>query len=98
MSVGLRTVAAVQSYVPSLADQHEVSLAETSAIYASDGSLLAYLHGVENRTVITGAQIPQVLRSAVVAIEDERFYSHPGVDFRSFIRALVTNVNTQRDH
>ena len=96
VSVGLRTVAAVQGYIPSLADQHQVSLAQTSAIYASDGSLLAYLHGVENRTVITGNQIPQVLRNAVVAIEDERFYTHPGVDFRSFIRALVTNVNSQR--
>jgi len=96
LSVGLRTVAAVQDEIPSLADQHQVSLAETSAIYAADGTLLAYLHGVENRTVISGKQIPQVLRNAVVAIEDERFYSHQGVDFESFIRALVTNVKAQQ--
>jgi penicillin-binding protein 1A len=96
LSVGLRTVAAVQNDIPSLADQHQVSLAETSSIYASDGTLLAYLHGVENRKVISGAQIPQVLRNAVVAIEDERFYSHQGVDFQSFVRALVTDVNAQQ--
>jgi penicillin-binding protein 1A len=96
LSVGLRTVAAVQNDIPSLADQHQVSLAQTSSIYAADGTLLAYLHGVENRTVISGKQIPQVLRNAVVAIEDERFYSHRGVDAESFIRALVTNVKAQQ--
>jgi penicillin-binding protein 1A len=96
LSVGLRTFAAVQNDIPSLEDQHQISLAETSAIYAADGSLLAYLHGVENRTVISGKQIPQVLRNAVVAIEDERFYSHQGVDLESFVRALATNISAQR--
>ncbi len=94
--MGLRTVAAVEDDIPSLGDQHQVSLAQTSAIYAADGTLLAYLHGVENRTVISGKQIPQVLRNAVVAIEDERFYSHRGVDLESFVRALVTNVQAQQ--
>ena len=95
LSFGLRTVAAVENDIPALQDQHQVSLAQTSAIYASDGTLLAYLHGIENRTVISGKQIPQVLRNAVVAIEDERFYSHPGVDLESVVRALVTNVKAQ---
>lgn len=96
LSVGLRAVASVQNDIPSLADQHTVSLAETSSIYAADGTLLAYLHGVENRTVISGKQIPQVLRNAVVAIEDQRFYQHQGVDAEGFIRALVANVRSQR--
>ena len=96
LSVGLRTVAAVENDIPSLSDQHQVSLAQTSSIYAADGTLLAYLHGVENRTVISGKQIPQVLRNAIVAIEDERFYSHQGVDLESFVRALVTNVKAQQ--
>jgi penicillin-binding protein 1A len=93
--LGLQAVASVQTDIPSLSDQHQVSLAETSSLYAADGTLLAYLHGVENRTVISGKQIPQVLRNAVVAIEDERFYSHQGVDFESFVRALVTNINAR---
>jgi penicillin-binding protein 1A len=96
LSLGLRTAAAVQADIPSLNDQHQVSLAQTSSIYAADGTPLAYLHGVENRTVISGNQIPAVLRNAVVAIEDERFYQHQGVDLESFARALVTNVNSQR--
>ncbi len=96
LSMGLHAVAAVEDDIPSLDDQHAVSLAQTSAIYAADGSRLAYLHGVENRTVISGRQIPQILRNALVAIEDERFYSHRGVDFESFVRALVTNVQAQQ--
>ncbi len=96
LSLGLRTAAAVEGEIPLLSDQHQVALAETSSIVASDGTLLAYLHGVENRTVISGDQIPQVMRNAVVAIEDERFYQHQGVDLRSFMRALVTNVKSQK--
>jgi penicillin-binding protein 1A len=96
LSVGLRSVAAVENKIPSLEDQHQVALAETSAIYAADGTLLAYLHGVENRTVISGQQIPQLMRNAIVAIEDERFYSHTGVDLHSLMRALFTNIDTQQ--
>ncbi len=95
LSAGLHAAVAVEAQIPSLADQHQVSLAQTSSIYDADGNLLAYLHGVENRTVIGGSQIPQVLRNAIVAIEDERFYQHQGVDLESVVRALVTNVSTQ---
>ena len=73
----------------------DVPLAQTTQIYAADGTLLAYLHGEENRTVISGKQIPDVLRHAVVAIEDERFYQHNGVDLEGFVRALVTNIQSQ---
>lgn len=96
LSLALNAVAAVQEDLPSLEDQGEVSLAQTTQIYAADGTLLAYLHGVENRTVISGKDIPDVLRHALVAIEDERFYLHSGVDFESFLRALVENIRAQK--
>lgn len=91
-TLGLHTVAAVQMDIPSLEEQGQVSLAETTQIYAADGTLLAYLHGVENRTVISGKEIPESLKHAIVAIEDERFYQHTGVDAEGFFRALVTNL------
>ncbi|MGI5940471.1 MAG: transglycosylase domain-containing protein [Thermoleophilia bacterium] len=93
--LGLRTVAAVEQDIPSLEDQRDVSLAQTTQLYAADGTLLAYLHGVENRTVISGTQIPDSLRQAVVAVEDERFYLHNGVDPEAAARALVVNVKAQ---
>ena len=94
--LGLHTVAAVQGSVPSLEAQHSVTLAQTTQIFADDGTtLLAYLHGTENRTVISGKDIPTLMRLAVVSVEDERFYSHSGVDLRGFVRALVTNIQAQ---
>lgn len=92
LSLGLRTVAAVEEDIPSLEDQRDISLAQTSAIYAADGTLLAYLHGVENRTVIGGKEIPDSIKHAVIAVEDERFYQHNGVDMEGFGRALVVNL------
>jgi membrane peptidoglycan carboxypeptidase len=77
---GMRAVASVQQSIPSLEAQGSITLAQTTEIYASDGALLAYLHDDQNRTVIKADKIPDILRHAVVAIEDERFYEHNGVD------------------
>lgn len=93
--LGLQTVAAVEQDLPSLDDQGKVTLAETTQIYAADHTLLAYLHGEENRTVISGKNIPSIMRYALVSIEDERYYSHTGVDLEGFVRAFVTNIRAQ---
>jgi penicillin-binding protein 1A len=93
--MGLRTVAAAQNDLPSLADQGEINLAQTSEIYANDGTVLAYLHGVENRTIIGSGDIPNNLRYAVVAVEDARFYQHSGVDFEGVLRAFAADVNNK---
>ena len=57
--------------------------AQTTRIFDDSDSptLLAELHGVENRQTLEADEIPQIMRDAVVAIEDERFYIHQGVDF-----------------
>ncbi|MCP5024684.1 MAG: PBP1A family penicillin-binding protein [Actinomycetia bacterium] len=64
----------------------------TSAIYADDGTLITELHGEENRKPVTYDQIPQVLIDAVVAIEDERFWLHNGIDVRAVVRAASENA------
>ncbi|MBW3536806.1 MAG: PBP1A family penicillin-binding protein, partial [Actinobacteria bacterium] len=61
-------------------------------IYAADGSLLAVLHGEENRETVPLEKIPEVLRNTVVAIEDERFWQHKGVDPKAVLRAAYTNA------
>jgi membrane peptidoglycan carboxypeptidase len=69
--------------------------AESSKIFAADGELVTTLHGEENRTVIHDlAEIPKHVRRAVVAIEDERFFEHDGVDFKAIIRAAVANLSS----
>jgi penicillin-binding protein 1A len=92
---GMRAVASVQQSIPSLEAQGSITLAQTTEIYASDGALLAYLHDDQNRTVIKADKIPDILRHAVVAIEDERFYEHNGVDIEGIFRAAATNLQSQ---
>jgi penicillin-binding protein 1A len=66
--------------------------AQSSTIYAADGTLLHTFHAEENRKNVPLAEIPRHVREAVIAIEDERFYRHRGVDGRAVLRALRTNT------
>jgi penicillin-binding protein 1A len=63
----------------------------TTVVYAADGSVLAHWHAGEDRTLVVYEDIPQDLIDAVVAIEDERYWDHPGVDLRAIIRAAQAN-------
>ena len=65
---------------------------ESSTLYAADGSLVYTFHAEENRKVVPLEEIPVTVREAVIAIEDERFYRHNGVDPRAILRAARTNV------
>ena len=82
--------------LPRLDDQRERPLAQTSSIYASDGSLITDLHATENRVVLTGDQIPLSVRDATVAIEDRRFYDHGGLDLFALARALAVDIGHGR--
>ncbi|CAO5242978.1 transglycosylase domain-containing protein [Frankia sp. AgKG'84/4] len=66
-------------------------LPQSSVILASDNSVIATLRGAENRIVVPGNQIPKVMREAIVAIEDSRFYEHGGVDPQGVLRAALRN-------
>ncbi len=65
---------------------------ESSTLYASDGTRIYTFHAEENRKVVPLEEIPPHVRDAVVAIEDERFYRHSGVDLRAVLRAARTNA------
>ena len=60
--------------------------AQSSKIFAADGSLVTTLHAEENRETVPLDNIAPTLRDAVVAIEDRRFWEHGGVDLRSLLR------------
>ncbi len=69
-------------------------LAQSSKIYDSNGSLVNTLHRDENRTIVPLKKIPKRVRRAVIAIEDERFYEHEGLDVRAVLRALLANAKS----
>ena len=58
-------------------------------IISSDNKILGKFHFGENRTPIEYNQIPKNLIDALIATEDERFYSHSGIDFKATVRAVV---------
>lgn len=66
----------------------------TSFIYDENGQEMDRLSGGENRIYATLDQIPLHLQQAVVAIEDERFYEHNGIDIKGILRAVVKNFST----
>ena len=61
-------------------------------LYARDGTPIATLQQYDSNVPVTEAQIPQVLKEAVVADEDRNFYHHGGVDLRGTLRALYDDV------
>ncbi|MCH5274183.1 MAG: transglycosylase domain-containing protein, partial [Lachnospiraceae bacterium] len=67
-----------------------------SNTYYRDGSHAETLAGVEaNRDYITIGELPIHVKYAFVAMEDERFYEHNGIDMRGIMRALVSNLTTR---
>jgi penicillin-binding protein 1A len=69
------------------------AVAESTKIFAADGSLVTTLHAEQNRETVPLDEMPKPLRDAVVAIEDERFWHHKGVDIRAVIRAAWADAN-----
>ncbi|MBX6378224.1 MAG: PBP1A family penicillin-binding protein, partial [Clostridia bacterium] len=64
---------------------------QATQILDAEGRLAAKLF-VENRTPVPLAEVPVALREAVVAVEDDRFYRHFGIDPIALVRALVINL------
>jgi penicillin-binding protein 1A len=60
-------------------------------VYSEDGYLLAE-YGEERRAFIDIKNVPEHMKSAVIAIEDRRFYKHGGIDTRGILRAAINNV------
>jgi len=94
ISSGAGLYVALAGNLPSLEAQEEFVAPQTTKVYSGgeEPELLAELHGVENREIVPGDRIAPVMRDAVVAVEDERFYEHQGVDLLGIVRALVTDL------
>lgn len=68
--------------------------AYTSILLDNRGQEIGRLSGEENREYVPLERIPLVLQQAFIAIEDERFFSHNGIDPRGIVRAIVNNLTT----
>jgi len=60
-------------------------------VFSSEGILLGE-YGEERRSLTPIKEIPQIMKDAVLAIEDARFYQHGGVDYKGMVRATLANL------
>ena len=60
-------------------------------IYTADGYLLGEF-GEERRAVVNIQNVPEIMKQAILAAEDERFYQHGGVDTQGVLRAVYANL------
>lgn len=60
-------------------------------VYSAEGALLGEF-GEERRNLTPIHEIPEVMKNAVLAIEDARFFEHGGVDYRGMLRAVLANL------
>ncbi|EEP70691.1 glycosyl transferase family 51 [Micromonospora sp. ATCC 39149] len=89
---GYAAQAAVGSYAALPEALRTPATPQRSYLYANDGKTLITTFYDVNRTDVPLAEIAPVMRAAIVAAEDRRFYSHGGTDLRGIARALVANV------
>lgn len=73
-------------------DPTKLQTSETSMVFDQNGQLVAELHGEQNRIPVPLEKIPQDLINAFIAIEDQYFYSHKGINIRSIIGSFIINL------
>ena len=91
-SFGFGFVTAVSSDIPSLDPVNHAKVERNGYIYAADGTVLAVLRGDESRAIVTPEQIAPIMKQAIVAVEDRRFWEHRGIDLRGIFRAVWADV------
>ncbi|RLE19418.1 MAG: penicillin-binding protein [Acidobacteria bacterium] len=82
-------------HIPQLDQLPTYRPATTSHIYAADGSASGSF-ALERRVELPPEDIPDVIKLAIVAIEDANFYSHGGVDPTAILRAIIGSIKTGR--
>ena len=82
----------VRADTPPLDTLKPIDKGEVSTIYAADGSRLGVIQNDSLREEVSLEEIPKTLQHATVAIEDESFYEHDGVDYQAIARAAIENI------
>lgn len=77
-----------------MSDEETFKLSQTSTVYAADGSIISRLKGAKDTTYVEYEDLPMEVASAIVSIEDKRFYRHDGVDYIALLRAVKAMIET----
>ena len=91
-ALGVALVAALAyPNLPSLQALTEYQPKIPLRIYTAEGVQIGEF-GEERRAVVTIEEVPDALKNAIIAAEDERFYEHAGIDYLGVLRAAYANV------
>ena len=89
-------VVSVVQDTPDIQDLRAEPQGAVSTVYAADGTRLGFIAVRHAAHADPGSQIPLLMKRATVAIEDQRFYKHGGVDYVGILRAAVKDVTSER--
>ncbi|HZQ63642.1 MAG TPA: PBP1A family penicillin-binding protein [Gaiellaceae bacterium] len=90
-------VVGIRGDIPQLDQVAQRHTQRDGVIYDSTGKrVLARLVGSESRKIVASDQISPVMKQAIVAIEDKRFFEHRGVDIRGILRAVWQDVQHKK--
>ena len=96
--IGCTGIGAFRGIIDNAPDVNDIDISPlgyATFLYDGDGNQLRKLTAPSsNRLPVSIDQIPVDLQHAVVAIEDERFYEHNGIDVRGILRAFVKNLSS----
>jgi membrane peptidoglycan carboxypeptidase len=87
--VGLATRNSAQAFSSLPSDLTQVPLPQRNTMLDADGNVLAVLYA-QNRIEVPLEEISPIMQQAVIAIEDQRFLDHAGIDFRGTLRASIS--------
>lgn len=92
LGFGLVLVILFSIFLPSVRNTDKLLGAESTKIYDVNGKVLYTVNGEENRENIPSEQIPEVVKQATIAIEDDRFYKHNGIDLGGILKAMLSEL------
>ena len=90
MVVGVAMVTAYPN-LPDISDLADYKPKLPLRVFTADGQLMGEF-GEERRNLTPIEEIPQIMKDAVLSIEDNRFYDHGGVDYVGILRAGIANI------
>jgi penicillin-binding protein 1A len=91
-AVGAGYVYSIMDDAPSIDSLKPLDSGENSVVYDSTGERLGFIDADIVRERVELKEIPKSLQEATIAIEDENFYEHDGVDYGAIVRAAIENV------
>jgi len=94
-AAGLYELAQLAKNLPDPQQSIGWQMTQSTKIYDRTGQNLLYeINNNGKRTVIPFDQIPDYVKKATLSIEDHEFYTHSALDWKSIIRAIITNIST----